>query len=96
MAQPSVHSQPPKGSNLPWILIAGLMIVLAAAGSWYGWRATSAQQPIFGVKRVNLTLALPEGFSVGQFVLSPDGKILAFIGNSGGRSQIFLRHLNKK
>jgi Tol biopolymer transport system component len=95
MTQPIKDSQPLKNSRLPWV-VAGVMMLLGAAGLWYGWRANSGDRPVSGVKRVSLSLTQSEGLRiVGRFALSPDGTMLTFLGQSEGREKLYLRHLDK-
>ncbi|MFQ5652923.1 MAG: protein kinase, partial [bacterium] len=78
---------------LSWVM-TGLMTLLAA-GLWYGWRATSADQPATGVKRAILPLTPSDGLDA-RFAISPDGTMLVFEGRSGARNQLFLRYLNRE
>ncbi len=80
---------------LPW-LVAGLMTCLAAAGLWYAWRANTGDRPEAGVKRVSVPLSPSDGLEFGDFALSPDGKVLAFVGRNGEKRQLFVRHLNRE
>ncbi|MCG8606795.1 protein kinase, partial [bacterium] len=91
--KPPADSKPAGGSKLPWA-VAGFMTLLAAAGLWYGWQANRGDAPVTGVKRVTLPLTPSEGLG-GLFAISPDGTMLVFHGGSGGRNQLFLRHLDQ-
>ena len=84
----SVRSQKKKGMAAPWLMLTLLTLAIAGGGAWWlwGWKEPVPKT----VKFVRLTdfAGLEESPS-----LSPDGKSVAFVSDSTGSRQIWIRLL---
>lgn len=79
----------------PWAAALCVMGVLAAAGWWIAFRSPTATE-----RSYRLSVLPPEGtnfvFSAasGSHALSPDGRTLAFVGETQGATHLWLRPLD--
>jgi eukaryotic-like serine/threonine-protein kinase len=89
--QPAMASKPSR--RWPWIAAAGLFAVMAAA-EW------SFRSPGSAEHNYRLSVLPPEGTSFvfsaasGSHALSPDGRTLAFVGETQGATHLWLRPLD--
>jgi serine/threonine-protein kinase len=82
-------------SRLPWA-IAALAVIIAAAASWFGFRANRPQEPKTLV-RFDVDLG-PDAVRGSRLtaVISPDGKHLVFPGRApNGGTQLYIRRLDQ-
>jgi eukaryotic-like serine/threonine-protein kinase len=81
--------------NVP--IVAAMLVGALAVGAGAAWLATRGQRstsPSAPPARQAVPLAPAEGL-IGSFILSPDGRQLAFVGQLEGKNQIFLRQLDR-
>ena len=94
-AVPIVAAPPAKRPILPW-LMAGIATVGAAGVVflWAPWRAPVAP----GVTRVSAEIGVDASIDVTVgpgALLSPDGRLVAFLARSGDHSQIYVRRVDQ-
>ncbi len=77
---------------LPWAL-AGVLGVLALL-LWAPWRTEVAPAPRKLLVNVGATASLASSFGAAA-ILSPDGMTLVFVGQSAGRTQMYVRKLDQ-
>ncbi len=82
---------------LPWLLAA--ILAAALAGTWL-FRSAAGPQPLPGLVRLKVELSrggdLPGNVGLGAATLvSPDGRVLAFIAQEGATRRLFVRRLDR-
>ncbi|HTI37774.1 MAG TPA: protein kinase [Vicinamibacterales bacterium] len=87
----SVDARPERRTSLPWLIVAGLSVALALAAVAL-WR--SARSVPASVMRYDIQLPPNVSVSLSQWppvAISHDGSLVAFVGESEGGTQLFLR-----
>ena len=73
-----------------WPSLAGVLAVSLAVVIWSSWGNADVSRPV-----MRFSVDLPQdgllAFNLSTLDISPDGKLIAYSGNSGGSVQIFLR-----
>jgi serine/threonine-protein kinase len=101
-APAAAHGAAPRA--LRWQMVAGLaaaLVAAAAAGAW-GARLLMAPAPAASAGRsIRLDMGLPQDapLAAGSFInplaLSPDGRLLVYVGVQNGTRRLYLRDLNR-
>ncbi len=79
----------PRKAHLPWVIVAGVMTLLAAGVSAL---YLSHKPPVGQLMKFQIQ---PTGQDTTQFLeLSPDGRMLAFVANTGSVDQLWLRSMD--
>jgi Tol biopolymer transport system component len=84
----------PRPGALPWIVAAGLAVVVAAIAVWAPWRQPASQE-----KAVHFHVDPPRGAQFvfgrgGGSAISPDGRIIAFVAVSTKAPMLWVRPLD--
>ncbi|MBM3788220.1 MAG: serine/threonine protein kinase [Acidobacteria bacterium] len=87
--QESVGAAVPRQVQLPWVLVAGVMALIAV-----GVSALHFTQKAPAAPSMRFQIQTP-GSAPTQFLsLSPDGRMLAFLANSGDNDQLWIRPMD--
>jgi serine/threonine protein kinase len=78
--------------HLAWSMVA---LGLIATIVWMRWQDPVTPGPTRVTMTVPSTLALQGGGGDRLVAMSPDGRRVAFVATSGGRTQIYLRHIDQ-
>jgi serine/threonine protein kinase len=78
--------------DLALVGVTGLALALIGRTAWVSFRDTPPPPSL----PMSLSLLPPEGTSVGQLVLSPDGRWLAFTGATGSKVELWVRSMATK
>jgi Tol biopolymer transport system component len=83
---------PRRAATWAWVAAAVLAVIAVAEGLWL-WRSAGATQP---APEVSLSINTPRTTDPVSLALSPDGKNLAFVAVSNGRSLLWLHELKSR
>ncbi|HKD10757.1 MAG TPA: protein kinase, partial [Thermoanaerobaculia bacterium] len=79
---------------VPWVLGGAILGAAAILTLWAPWRRPPRPSPLRVSAELGADVSLVTNIGSGA-VLSPDGSLLAFVGEKGGMSQLYVRRLDQ-
>jgi serine/threonine-protein kinase len=82
---------------LPWAVAVGALVVASAVlALWAPWRRPAPVVPTRLTAEIGAEASLTNGQGQGaNAILSPDGRVLAFVGRSGSDTRLYVRRLEQ-